>query len=74
MSTAATDDVFATWQPRYAARGIATFPVRFAVLASGKPDKRPMVQHWMKMGVRASTHLTRKFASASIALFLLTQN
>jgi hypothetical protein len=60
----ATDDVFGTWQPRYAERGIATFPVRFAVLASGKLDKRPMVQHWMKMGVRASTHLTRKFASA----------
>jgi Bifunctional DNA primase/polymerase, N-terminal len=61
---AATDDVFDTWQPRYAARGIATFPVRFAVLASGKLDKRPMVQHWMKMGVRASTELTRKFANA----------
>jgi hypothetical protein len=61
---AATDDVFDTWQPRYAARGIATFPVRFAVLASGKLDKRPMVQHWMKIGVRASTELTRKFANA----------
>jgi hypothetical protein len=75
MSTAATDDVFATWQPRYAARGIATFPVRFAVLASGKLDKRPMVQHWMKMGVRASTHLTRKFASAQgIGIALGTRN
>jgi hypothetical protein len=59
-----TDDVFGTWQPRYAARGIATVPVEFVVLASGKLDKKPLVQHWMKMGVRASTHLTRKFASA----------
>ena len=60
----AGDDVFGTWQPRYAERGIATVRVKFAVLASGKLDKRPMVQHWMKMGVRASTHLTRKFANA----------
>jgi Bifunctional DNA primase/polymerase, N-terminal len=32
--------------------------------ANGKLDKKPLVQHYMKMGVRASTHLTRKFASA----------
>ena len=59
-----TDDVFGTWQPRYAARGIATVPVGFDVLVNGKLDKKPLVQHWMMMGVRASTHLTRKFASA----------
>jgi hypothetical protein len=50
-----TDDVFGTWQPRYAARGIATVPIKFAVDANGKLDKKPLVQHWMKMGVRAST-------------------
>jgi hypothetical protein len=69
-----TDDVFDTWQPRYAARGIATFPVRFVVLDSGKLDKRPMVQHWMKMGVRASTELTRKFANAQGIGIALVRN
>jgi hypothetical protein len=70
-----TDDVFGTWQPRYAERGIATVPVRFAVLANGKIDKVPMVQHWQKFGLRGSTELTRKFANAQgIGIALGTRN
>jgi hypothetical protein len=57
------DDVFDTWQPRYAALGVATFPVRF-VVRDGKLDKVPAVRHYMKLGLRASTELTRKFAHA----------
>jgi hypothetical protein len=57
------DDVFGTWQPRYAARGIATFPVKF-VVRDGKLDKIPAVRNYMKLGLRASTELTRKFANA----------
>ena len=69
------DAVFDTWQPRYAARGIPTFPVRFEVLPSGKVDKVPMVKHWQTFGVRGSTALTRRFADAQgIGIALGTRN
>ena len=55
--------VFDIWQPRYAARGIATFPVRF-VVRNGKLDKIPAVRGYMRLGPRLSTELTRKFAAA----------
>jgi hypothetical protein len=44
--------VFAQWQPQYAARGIATFPVK---------DKKPAVRHWLQMGLRASDDLVNRF-------------
>ena len=47
--------VFAEWQPRYAARGVPTFPVR---------GKRPRVRAWDKIGLRASTQLAVKFPDA----------
>jgi bifunctional DNA primase/polymerase-like protein/primase-like protein len=56
--------IFDTWQPRYAERGIATFPVRFIPDGNGKINKVPAVQHYMKFGLRGSTELTRKFADA----------
>jgi hypothetical protein len=69
------DPVFDTWQPRYAARGIPTFPVRFEVLPSGKVDKVPMVKHWQSFGLRGSTALTRGFADAQgIGIALGTRN
>jgi hypothetical protein len=69
------DAVFDTWQPRYAARGIPTFPVRFEVLPSGKVDKVPMVKHWQSFGLPGSTALTRKFADAQgIGIALGTRN
>lgn len=46
---------FATWQPRYAALGIATFPVR---------DKRPSIRGWQRIGVDGSSALVRKFPDA----------
>jgi Bifunctional DNA primase/polymerase, N-terminal len=71
---AATDDVFDTWQPRYAERGIATFPVKF-VVRDGKLDKIPAVRNYMILGLRASTELTRKFANAQgIGIALGTRN
>jgi Bifunctional DNA primase/polymerase, N-terminal len=48
--------VFATWQPRYAARGVATFPV--------DETKRPRIRGWQKVGLRASTELADKFTDA----------
>jgi bifunctional DNA primase/polymerase-like protein len=54
-------DVFDKWQPQYAKRGIATFPVKF-VERDGKIEKVPAVRNYMKLGLRASTELTRRFA------------
>ena len=48
----ASRGIFAEWQPRYAERGIATFPVR---------EKRPAVSRYLKMGVRASQQLAIRF-------------
>ena len=45
--------VFALWQPRYAEHGIATFPVR---------EKKPAVQHYLKIGSRASEEFAMRFA------------
>lgn len=47
-----TAGLFAEWQPRYAERGIATFPVR---------DKRPAVKGYLKCGMRASQEFASKF-------------
>ncbi|MBS7670974.1 bifunctional DNA primase/polymerase [Croceicoccus gelatinilyticus] len=44
--------LFATWQPRYAEAGIATFPVR---------DKRPAVKGYLKAGLKASEQFRGKF-------------
>ncbi|HMK23806.1 MAG TPA: bifunctional DNA primase/polymerase [Terriglobales bacterium] len=46
---------FAEWQPAYAERGIATFPVR---------DKRPCVRGWQCVGLIASAELAMKFPDA----------
>lgn len=43
---------FARWQPEYAARGIALFPVTI----DGK-DKRPAIRNYLKIGKRASDNL-----------------
>jgi hypothetical protein len=56
--------VFDFWQPKYAARGIATFPVNFEVEPDGKIKKVPAVRHWPKIRERASTELTRRFGDA----------
>src|SRR4029453_19279436 len=57
---AAMSGVFDFWQPKYAARGIATFPVNFEVEPDGKIKKVPAVRHWPKIRERASTELTRR--------------
>jgi Bifunctional DNA primase/polymerase, N-terminal/Primase C terminal 1 (PriCT-1) len=52
--------VFATWQPIYAERGIATFPVAI----EGK-DKRPMSMGYQRTGLRGSAELAKKFTAAN---------
>jgi hypothetical protein len=48
--------IFPRWQPRYAERGIATFPVDEA--------KRPRIKGWQKVGLKGSTELAAKFTDA----------
>jgi hypothetical protein len=48
--------VFAVWQPEYAARGIATFPVK---------DKRPAVGNYLRMGLPASHQLVARFPASN---------
>ena len=57
MSAAA--GFFAVWQPLYARHGVATFPVK---IQDG--NKMPAVRGWQRVGVRASTELAGKFATA----------
>jgi hypothetical protein len=52
--------IFSKWQPEYAARGIATFPVAI----EGK-DKRPMNKGYQRTGLRGSAELAKKFTAAS---------
>lgn len=53
--------IFADAQPKYAACGIATFPV------SGK---KPLVSHYHKFGINGSTQLALKFADADGVAFM----
>ena len=50
---------FRDWQPRYAAHGIATFPVRV-----GHDGKVPAIRGWQRVGLPGSVKLGRKFADA----------
>jgi Bifunctional DNA primase/polymerase, N-terminal len=54
--------VFSKWQPEYAARNIATFPV--------SADKRPCIKGWQKVGLKGSAKLANKFADASALGFV----
>jgi hypothetical protein len=47
---------FREWQPEYAVRGIATFPVG--------PDKKPMVRHYGKFGLAGSAQIACKLGAA----------
>src|SRR5262249_23181076 len=49
--------VFSKWQPEYAARGIATFPVGEA--------KKPCIKRWHKVGLNGSAELAAKFTNAN---------
>src|SRR5262245_36639041 len=48
--------IFSRWQPHYAERGIATFPIGEA--------KRPAIRGWPKLGLKYSTELATKFPNA----------
>jgi Bifunctional DNA primase/polymerase, N-terminal len=54
-SSNSRNSVFEQWQPEYAARGIATFPVH--------ETKRPAIRGWQKVGLKASAALAGKKAA-----------
>jgi len=56
--------LFATYQPQYAAHGIATFPVDQA-------HKRPMVRGYQKIGPRLSQTLAQRFPAADAFGFVV---
>src|SRR5262249_8415037 len=58
--------IFSKWQPRYAERGIATFPV----VIEGK-NKRPLSKGYQRTGLRGSAELTNKFAEANAFAMML---
>src|SRR3974390_3227946 len=53
---------FGYWQPIYAERGIATFPVG--------PNKKPIVSRYNRFGLRASSEIARKYPEAPAIGFL----
>jgi len=55
MNGTAGEALYAEWQPRYAAQGLPTFPVT---------GKRPLVRGYLRVGLRASAELAKKFPNA----------
>ena len=55
-ATAVPGEIFRRWQPAYAERGIATFPVTEA--------KVPGISNWQRVGLKGSSQLAAKFNSA----------
>jgi hypothetical protein len=49
--------VFSEWQPHYALRRIATFPVGH--------DKKPQIRRWNKVGLSGSAKLAQRFTQAN---------
>jgi hypothetical protein len=58
--------IFATWQPEYAARGIATFPYT----ASNVDRRQPLVGNYTRMGLSASRQIALKFPDADGLAFM----
>jgi hypothetical protein len=54
--------IFLQWQPIYAERKIATFPLN--------AEKVPRIKHWPKVGLKGSTELATKFTDADALGFV----
>jgi len=61
--------IFADWQPAYAERGIATFPVTI-----DEHGKRPAVRGYLKAGNRASSVWASKFGDSDALGFAVRPN
>jgi hypothetical protein len=65
LTASSSIGVFGQWQPKYAERGIATFPVKIYRGDDGKAIKRPAVKRWQRFGLNGSSQVARKFSDAS---------
>lgn len=61
-SSAACNDGFGRWQPEYAEKRIATFPVNFVPKPDGRVDKVPAVRNYQRIGLKASKAIAQRFA------------
>ena len=52
-----TEGIFSKWQPHYAEKRIATFPVGH--------HKKPQIKRWNQLGLGGSTRLARRFTQAN---------
>jgi Bifunctional DNA primase/polymerase, N-terminal/Primase C terminal 1 (PriCT-1) len=59
-SSSLSHNIFGTWQPAYAERGLPTFPVKI-----DGADKKPAIRGWQNFGLRGSQQLAEKLASTS---------
>ena len=55
--------IFTRWQPEYADRRIATFPVG--------PDKKPQIKRWNRIGLEGSARLAERFTDSKAFGFQL---
>ena len=55
--------IFSEWQPHYAVRGLATFPVN--------ADKRPAIKRWNQITLKGSSRLAERFEGANAFGFQL---
>jgi hypothetical protein len=51
-----SEGIFSKWQPHYAEKRIATFPV---------DDKKPQIRRWNRLGLSGSARLARRFTEAN---------
>jgi hypothetical protein len=52
-----TEGIFTKWQPHYAEKRIATFPVGY--------DKKPQIRRWNQLGLSGSARLAERFRDAN---------
>lgn len=52
-----SEGIFSKWQPHYAEKRIATFPVGH--------DKRPQIKRWNQLGLNGSANLAKRFTEAN---------
>ena len=57
MSAPSGQGIFTKWQPHYAEKRIATFPVG--------TDKKPQIKRWNQLGLSGSAKLARRFTEAN---------
>ena len=56
-----SEGIFSKWQPHYAKKRIATFPIGH--------DKKPQVRRWNQLGLNGSAKLAKRFTEPTHLAF-----